>query len=130
MCALMLRSETPANSEMEDFTSSVAQWLKTDTEISRLKTALRERRVAKQRLTERILAFMTRFSIDDLDTLECRLSCRVRQVQIPLHQRVIHQRIAGLYADDPVTARSIADTVFNRERVEKISLRRGAVRSR
>lgn len=44
MCALMLRSETPANSEMEDFTSSVAQWLKTDTEISRLKTALREAR--------------------------------------------------------------------------------------
>lgn len=130
MCALVLRTETPASSEMEDFTSSVALWLKMDTEISRLKTALRERRVAKQRLTEGILTFMMRFGIDDLDTLECRLSCRVRQVQMPLPQRVIHQRIAGLYADDPATARSVTDTVFNRDRVEKISLRRGAARSR
>lgn len=125
--ALTLAREHPNATQMNDFTAYVATWLKLDTDISRLATALKERRSAKRQLTENILAFMIRFGIDDLDTLECRLSYRVRQVRTPLPHRVIHERLAGIYSNDPVTARSITDTVFNRERVERVSLRRCAI---
>lgn len=110
---------------MEEFTASVAMWLKLDSEITRLQCALRERRVVKRQLTETILAFMRRFGIDDLDTLECRLSCKVRHVRPPLPRRLIHERLAGIYAADPVAARAVTDVVFDRgDRVERLSLRR------
>lgn len=125
--ALSIPRDRPNATQMDDFTAYVSMWLKLDTDISRLQTALRERRAAKRQLTDNILAFMMKFGIDDLDTLECRLSCRVRQVRTPLPQRVIHERLAGIYVNDPVTARSITDTVFNRDRVEKVSLRRSAI---
>lgn len=117
----------PDASQMDEFKSHVSMWLKLDADMGRLQTAIRERRVAKMQLTAQIVSFMMRFGIDDLDTRECRLSCRVRQVKAPLPHRVIHDRLAGIYADDPVTARTITDTVFNRDRVERVSLRRSAM---
>ena len=117
---------------MDYFKTQVTLWLKLDTDLTRLQTALRERREAKRELTQGILAFMLRFGIDDLDTLECKLSYKVRQVKTPLPHRLIHDRIAGIYAHDPVTARSITNTVFNRDRVQKVSLRKspsGSARS-
>lgn len=122
--SLTVRHERPNATQMEDFSQSVAMWLKLDTEISRLMLALRERRAAKLQLTQHILSFMTKFGIDDLDTLECRISCRVRRVKTPLPYRTIQERLAGIYANDPITARSITAAVFNRDRVEKVSLRR------
>lgn len=122
--ALPLR---PDASQMDEFRSHVSTWLKLDADMGRLQTALRERRAAKLQLTASIVAFMMRFGIDDLDTRECRLSCRVRQVKAPLPHRMIHDRLAGIYADDPVAARTITDTVFNRDRVERVSLRRSAI---
>lgn len=121
---LALPKERPDASQMEDFKTHVTMWLRLDTDIARLQTALRERRVVKQQLTTQVVAFMIRFGIDDLDTRECRLSCRVRQVRAPLPHRIIHERLVGIYADDPVAARTITDTVFNRDRVERVSLRR------
>lgn len=126
---LTLPREQPDAVQMEDFTATVALWLRLDTDITRLQTALRERRVAKRQSTDSILAFMMRFGIDDLDTLQCRLSCRVRQVRAPLPHRLIQERLVGMYVNDPVTARSITDTVFNRERVQQISLRRSLSRT-
>lgn len=120
----------PGAKEMDDFTASVAAWLKLDSEIARLLSALKERRQAKRKLTQSILEFMRGRGIDDLDTLECRLSCRVRQVQTPLPQRVMQERIIGMYAHDPVAARSVSDTVFCRDRVERVSLRRCAIQAR
>lgn len=119
----------PDPAEMNDFSSSVALWLKIDTDMARLRAAIRERRLMKNRLTQRIVEFMTKFGIDDLDTLECRLSCRTRNVRTPLPHRVIHERLTGIYVNDPVTARSVTDAVFNRERVERVSLQRSSSRS-
>lgn len=121
--------EKPNASDMSDFSSSVSLWLKIDTDMARLQAALRERRAVKRHLTDIILAFMVKFGIDDLDTLECRLSCRTRHVRTSLPHRTIHERLSGIYVNDPVTARSVTDTVFNRERVERVSLRRSLPRS-
>lgn len=119
----------PSSSHMEEFTSRVSVWLKLDTEMNRLQEALRERRRLKRQLTDQILSFMTRYGIDDLDTLQCRLSCRVRQVREPLPRRLIQERLTGIYVNDPVTARTVTDAVFNRGRIERISLRRSLSRS-
>lgn len=122
--ALPLRPDAP---QLDEFKAHVSTWLRLDGDMARLQTALRERRAAKLQLTTLIVAFMMRFGIDDLDTRECRLSCRVRQVRSPLPHKMIHERLAGIYADDPVAARTITDTVFNRDRVQKVSLRRCAL---
>lgn len=117
----------PSSPQMEDFTATVALWLKLDAEINRLMLALRERRSIKRRLTETILSFMTGFGIDDLDTLECRLSCRVRQVRAPLPHRLIQERLVSLYSGDSDTAQAVTDAVFSRDRVDRVSLRRRAI---
>lgn len=121
-------SRRPDTSQMDEFTASVAMWLKLDSEIKRLLIALRERRCLKRHLTERIVAFMRGYGIDDLDTLECRLSCRARQVRTPLPHSLIHERLSSMYAGDPVAARLVTDVVFNRGRVERVSLRRSSGR--
>lgn len=118
--------ERPDASQVADFKAHVQAWLELDTDVARLVHALRERRDAKARFTENILAFMCRFGVVHLDLRDCRLSCSVRHVRAPLPQRVIQERLVGMYANDPVAARTISDAVFSRDRVERVSLRKRA----
>lgn len=130
MSELALLPASPTQSELGDFKAHVRTWLELDTDIRRMQEALKTGKMERQKLTEGIMTFMRRFGFMHLNLRECQLSCRVRQVYAPLPRRVIRDRIMGAFDRDPVAARLVADSVFSRDRIERVNLqRRPAVQS-
>jgi len=78
---------------LEAFNQDVRTWLEIDGSIRSLQERIRERREAKRCLTERILAFMGRHNIEDLDTRGGRLRFQVSYVRAPLSQQAVRERI-------------------------------------
>jgi hypothetical protein len=116
--------EAPDDAQVQEFRAQVRLWMEMDGAIDKLQAALKDRRAYKKQLTERILRFMARFNIEDLAAKDCVLRYKVSYVRSPLSHRVIQQRLQGYYANDPVAAETVTQSVFNRERVERVSLRK------
>lgn len=113
--------------QLEDFKHDVRAWIELDNSIRRLQASIKERRAAKKHLSDRILGFMGRNNIEDLDTKDCRLRYKVSYVRSPLSMAAIKDRVTAYFSGDPSKERErqFTGAVFgNRERVEKQSLRR------
>jgi hypothetical protein len=117
-------AETPDDAQVREFRGRVRLWMEMDAAIDKLQAALKERRAFKKQLTDRILHFMNRFNIEDLAAKDCVLRYKVSYVRSPLSHRVIQQRLQGYYANDPAAAETVTQSVFSRERVERVSLRK------
>lgn len=114
---------------LEAFKHDVRIWLELDTSIRVLQANLRERRAEKTLLTQRMLEFMRRYQIDDLNTPMGRLRFQVSKVKAPLSQRSIVDRITRYYSDDVVASQQLRAAVFgNREVSSRASIRRIAER--
>ena len=125
---------------LEAFNQDVRTWLEIDGSIRSLQESIRERREAKRCLTERILAFMGRHNIEDLDTRGGRLRFQVSYVRAPLSQQAVRERIESycsrsMSRDASVNASGEATATANayelrdallgdRERCERLHLRR------
>ena len=55
---------------LESFKNDVRMWMELDNSIRRLQAAIKERREAKKIINARILDFMSKYKIDDLNTRE------------------------------------------------------------
>lgn len=116
----------PSDEELDAFKSDVRTWIEVDNSIRMLQEAARERRAAKRALSARVLGFMSRFNIEDLNTRDgSRLRFQVRFVRSPLSHGAIKDRIDRFCAGDADAAGRIHGAVFgDRERTERSSLRR------
>jgi hypothetical protein len=113
----------PSDDYLEEFRSDVRTWLELDNSIRRLQAALKERRAARKAISNRVLSFMDRYSIDDLTTRECVLRYKVSYVRVPLSQSVIKERISTYFESNKTVAHALNGTLFgNRERKEKTAL--------
>ena len=116
---------TPDGPVLDDFKNDVRTWMELDNSIRRLQHALKERKTAKKILTDRILNFMNRYNIEDLNTNEGCLRYKVTYVRPPLTQQGIKERISSYFEANQDAARDLHVHVFgNRDRAEKMSLRR------
>ena len=116
---------SPDGSALDDFKNDVRTWVELDNSIRRMQAALKERRAAKGMLTERILGFMNRYNIEDLNTKDARLRYRVAYIRVPLSHQTIKDRIATYFGEDARVAKELQGHLFgNRERSEQSSLRR------
>ena len=97
--------EVPTNEELEDFKNQVRIWLELDNTLRKLKAAVKERQAAKRELTDRILDFMGRYNIEDLNTRDGKLRYKVVSVKEPLTQNVIKSRIK-----EKIQSGSVSDT--------------------
>lgn len=114
----------PSNEEMEDFKNQVRAWLEYDNTAAKLKQALKERKKAQDALTEKIGAFMSRFNIEDLNTKQGKLRCRIVEVKTPLTQKQIKERLAETLTAHKRPEEVMSD-VFRRDgTVQKVVLRR------
>ena len=126
----------PGDDDLEAFKEDVRTWLRIDESIRNLQAALRERNAAKRALTTSVGAFMSRYNVEDLRTLDgARLRYRTSLVRAPLSHVDIRDRIArhiadSRYAGDSARAddevRALHDALFGggREKIERPSLRR------
>lgn len=116
--------ELPDQAVLEEFKNQVKMWIEIDNNIRKLKQAARERNVVKKQLTEKILMFMAKYNIEDLNTRDgSRLRYKVSSVKEPLTANKIKERleknIGNIHSVDDLN-----EKVFTAKKVERVSLRR------
>ena len=116
--------ESIDNALLDEFKNQVRMWWQYDTDIKRLQVAIRERRTAQNHITEKVLDFMKRHNIEDLNTKEGVLRYRTAVVKAPLSQKSIKTRLSEFFERDPNAMNYIKKIFEDREKVEKVSLRR------
>lgn len=118
----------PEDTALGSFRANVKTWMAIDNEIKRLEAALKEGKKAKKELTEKVMTFMSQYNVEDLNTRDGRLRYKVSSVMAPLSQKQIKERLVGfLQAKFPDAQaerleEELHTAVFNRDRVEKVSL--------
>lgn len=116
--------DSPTQSELDDFKNQVKIWFEIDNSIKKMQQSIKEHNAAKGVLSNKILHFMAKYSIDDLNTKEGTLRYRVTQVKTPISQSDIKTRLVQNY-DPNLSASELSNRIFdNRQVTEKHSLKR------
>ena len=117
--------DVPENITLEEFKNYVKKWLEIDNMIKKVQEALKEKRMLRDKLSQVITGFMCKYNIEDLNTKEGRIRCRVSQVKAPLNKRVIKEKITDYFKNDENKKEEFIQKVYEeRDKVEKVSLRR------
>jgi hypothetical protein len=117
--------QTTDNISLEEFREYVKKWFELDNTIKRAQEAIRERKKLKDKLSITISAFMCKYDIEDLNTKEGRIRCKVQTVKAPVSQKVVKQRITDFFNNDEKKKSEILSKIYEeREEKEKVSLRR------
>jgi Family of unknown function (DUF5760) len=118
-------NELPDNISIDDFTNLVQKWIELDNWIKKSQEIAKQKRKSKDKLGEVITHYMTKFNIEDLNTSEGKIRCKVRYVKSGVNQKVVKEKIAELLKDNEETCNTLITKIFEeREKVEKVSLRR------
>jgi hypothetical protein len=118
-------SELPDNITIEEFTNIAKKWIEMDNWLKKYQEMAKQKRKQKDKLTQVITHYMTKYNIEDLNTTEGKICCKVRQVRSGVNQKVVKQKITEIFKDNEETCNAIISKIFeDREKVEKVSLRR------
>lgn len=117
--------DIPDEEALRDFKMQVRAWMELDSAITQIKLALKSRNDAKKALTAKILQFMTKYKIDDLNTKDGKLRLRTSLVVAhPLSPKRIKADLLRLH-DPSKSAAELSAMIFTeREKVPRPSLRR------
>ena len=113
----------PSPNELEEFKNCVKIWITVDNNIKKLQATVKEQNGMKKEVSKKILSFMSRFNIEDLNTKEGKLRYKVTQVKAPLSQAGIKEKIVQNYQQG-MAVEDLTSKVFERPNVAKHSLRR------
>jgi hypothetical protein len=117
--------ETPNTEHLEVFKQNVKLWIELDNQCKKLSQLAREKKTVQRALTERILTFMTRYNIEDLNTKDGKLRYKVMRVKPTIKQKTIKQKLNEYFSDNPELGEKVMKTVFEEPTpVEKHQLRR------
>lgn len=118
--------EQPSNDALDEFKHQVKMWMDMDNTVKKYQQVIREKRTIQRVLSEKILEFMARYNIEDLNTKEGKLRYAVSNRKPAVKKTDIKNRLINCI-EDKDKAQEIARTVFGEdssERVQKVSLRR------
>lgn len=117
--------ELPENISIEDFSNLVKKWIELDNWIKKNQELTKQKRKQKDKLSSVITHYMSRYNIEDLNTSEGKIRCKVRLVKSGVNQKVIKEKITELLKDNVDTCNTLITKIFEeRDKVEKVSLRR------
>ena len=115
----------PENITLEEFKNYVKKWLEVDNMIKKVQEALKEKKKYRDKLSNVISQFMCKYNIEDLNTKEGRIRCKVSTVKTPVSKKVIQEKISDFFKNDSNKKDEFLTTVFEDRPVkEKVSLRR------
>lgn len=117
-------SESINEALLQEFKDNVKRWLELDNQLKRLAAASKERRKKKNEINNKILEFMSKFNIEDLNTKEGIIRYKKSYVKEPLSQKTIKTKLEELFKDQPDIFERIDKIFTDRGKVEKLSLRR------
>ena len=118
--------ELPDNAVMEEFKNQVRSWIELDNAVRKLQHAMRERNVAKKQLTEKILRFMAKYNIEDLNAKDgSRLRYRVTASKKVVKPTEIKERL-NEYFGKYDNVKELTEKIFSppENKVQKVSLSR------
>lgn len=120
--------ETPDNNSLEEFKHQVKLWMEIDNQVKKLAQITKEKKAVQKQLTDKILGFMSKFNIEDLNTKEGKLRYKVTLSKPTVKKTNIKEKLLNFFEHDPATAKKVVDAVFeegtDENKVEKVSLRR------
>lgn len=113
------------NISMDEFKIYVKKWFELDNYLKKACDVLKEKRNEKQKISEVIMKFMTKYNIEDLNTREGRIRCKQSQVKAPVNKNIIKQRVTDYFSSDENKKEELLQKIFEeRDLVEKTTLRR------
>ena len=104
--------------------ADVKSYLEIDDQIKALNKAVAERRKQKKKLSETILQTMKKFEIDNMNTKNGRLIYNVKTNLKPLNKKNLLTGLNLYFKDEDKSTEVSKIVLSNREKVEKISLKR------
>lgn len=116
--------ETMNEALLEEFKDNVQAWMDLDNQLKRLEAASKQRKTKKKELNEKILDFMAKYNIEDLNTKQGVIRYKKVFVKEPLSQKIIKERLSDLFKDDQTNYEKIEKIFTDRGKIEKQSLRR------
>jgi hypothetical protein len=117
--------ELPDNISIEDFTTLVQKWIEIDNWLKKSQDIMKEKRKQKDKLKKVITHYMSKYNIEDLNTSEGKIRCKVQYVKSGVNQKVVKNKIVEFMQNNEEQCNALITKIFNeREKVEKMSLRR------
>ena len=122
--------EIPDDNTLAEFKQQVRMWIETDNMIKKMHEAIKERNCVKKALTTHILAFMSKYNIEDLNTREGKLRFKMSQTKQPLTQKMIKEKVKEHF-NMTTSCDELMDKVFQvRDKQAVPTLRRVKITSR
>lgn len=123
---LVLVENVDENITLEQFKEFVRKWIELDNFIKVNAESLRQKKKVRDKLALVISKFMCKYNIEDLNTKEGKIRCKVRAVKPPVTQNTVKQKLNEIFAHDEKKKEEVIEKIYKEERpkVEKVSLRR------
>lgn len=109
---------------LEEFKKNVQNWMTYDNQMKRLAAASKQLKQKKNELNDKILDFMSKYNIEDLNTKEGVIRYKKTYIKQPLTQKLIKEKLNDMFKDNETDLERINEIFNNREKIEKTSLRR------
>lgn len=113
-----------SNPEFVDFKTNVRDWLKLDDDIKTLQRAIAERRKKKNELTPKVLEFMGKYEIEDLNTHEGKVQYAKSMITKPMNKDYIKQRLTEYLKSMDKAEKCTKYLMENRLKEERVRLKR------
>jgi hypothetical protein len=109
----------------EQLVTNIKEWIKIDTEISQLKSEIKEKNNKKKALTEGLVTTMKHNSIDCFDINGGALVYKKNTVKKPINGKSLLSVLTNFYNNDPKMAENITKFVLeHREEQIKETIKR------
>tara|TARA_X000000950_G_C13689086_1_gene567227 strand:+ start:70 stop:435 length:366 start_codon:yes stop_codon:yes gene_type:complete len=109
--------------ELNNFRGLVSDWLKTESDINKKTSELRELKNLKKKIYEpQIIKFMVDNNIGDLNTKNGKIKCNERKVKKPLNKVNIRDNLSKIIQDEIKIDQAMTLILQNRETVVKYTL--------
>ncbi len=113
-----------SNEEFVDFKANVREWLKLDDDIKTLQHAMSERRKKKNELTPKVLEFMGKYEIEDLNTHEGKVAYAKSMITKPMNKDYLKLRLTEYLKSMDKAEKCTKYLMENRIKEERVRLKR------
>uniref|UniRef100_A0A6C0ET58 Uncharacterized protein n=1 Tax=viral metagenome TaxID=1070528 RepID=A0A6C0ET58_9ZZZZ len=97
----------------EQLVNNIKEWIKMDTEITQLKTEIKERNNKKKLLTETLVTTMKNNTIDCFDINGGALVYKKSTVKKPINGKTLLSALQNYYKNDPKSAEELTKHVLD-----------------
>jgi hypothetical protein len=109
----------------DQLVTNIKEWIKMDTEISQLKSEIKERNLKKKNLTENLVTVMKSNQIDCFDINGGALVYKTNKVKKPINGKTLLNALQNYYKSEPQIAEDLTKHIMNsREEQVKETIKR------